>query len=82
MTTDTSFVENPPTSGKPASKFSAPPSATKSRQTMGSGRGGATRGRAGSGIARSGSTRGGAAGTGRAGSGVARGAGRGRGVTR
>lgn len=84
LTTDTSFVENPPTSGKPASKYSAPPSATSSRQTMAPGRGSSTaRGRAGSGIGRGGSTRGGTTGSSRAGSGVGRGGvPRGRGTTR
>ena len=83
LTTDTSFVENPPTSGKPASKYSAPPSAKSSRQSMAPGRGTTARGRASSGIGRGGSTRGGAAtGSIRAGSGVGRGVARGRGVIR
>ncbi|KAI7300125.1 hypothetical protein KC315_g17323, partial [Hortaea werneckii] len=47
LTTDTSFVENPPTSSKPASKYSAPPSgaggASERRSTVA----GRARGRAG-----------------------------------
>lgn len=79
LTNDTSFVENPPTSSKPSSKFSSvPPSTASTRQVMGAGRGSAGRGRAGaSGIARGNSLRG-SRGTGRAGSGIARGTGRGR----
>jgi DASH complex subunit DAM1 len=84
LTNDTSFVENPPTSGKPASKY-ATPKAARDRQTMGPGRGGAARGRGAgtSGIARSTSTRGGAAaGASRGASGIGRGVPRGRGVVR
>ncbi|KAI7192782.1 hypothetical protein KC352_g21318 [Hortaea werneckii] len=60
LTTDTSFVENPPTSSKPASKYSAPPSgaggASERRSTVA----GRARGRAG-GTAATRGTRGGAA---------------------
>ncbi|KAF2768997.1 hypothetical protein EJ03DRAFT_327771 [Teratosphaeria nubilosa] len=83
LTSDTSFVNDPPTSVK-ANKYSAPPSAAGSRQStihsrgLGS-RGGTARGRAGAAAARG--ARGGI-GTGRAGSGVARGVGRGRGGVR
>lgn len=80
LTTDTSFVENPPTSSKPSSKYSAPPSVMGSRQSMAPGRGAAARGRAGSGIGRGGVARGGAAA--RAGGGLGRGATRGRGNIR
>lgn len=83
LTTDTSFVENPPTSSKPASKYSAPPasaSAASERKSVASGRG--TAGARGRGTA--GSTRGarGSAGAGRSGSGVGRGSARGRGTFR
>ncbi|EME40319.1 hypothetical protein DOTSEDRAFT_138039 [Dothistroma septosporum NZE10] len=91
LTTDTSFIENPPdTAKKPASsKFSSVPSSTaasRHREAMAQAqaRGAAARGRAtGSGIARGTSSRG-ARGGGipRAGSGSARGAGRGRGIVR
>jgi DASH complex subunit DAM1 len=85
MTNDTSFVENPPTSGKPPSKY-ATPKAARERQTMAPVRVGAAargRGTAASGIARSTSTRGGAAaGTSRGASGIGRGVPRGRGVVR
>ncbi|KAH9845197.1 DASH complex subunit DAM1 [Teratosphaeria destructans] len=83
LTSDTSFVNDPPMSVK-ANKYSAPPSAAGSRQStipprgLGT-RGGTTRGRAGAAAARG--TRGGI-GNGRAGSGVARGSGRGRGGVR
>ncbi|KAF2717856.1 hypothetical protein K431DRAFT_288200 [Polychaeton citri CBS 116435] len=74
LTNDTSFVENPPTSSKPPSKFSNPPPSAKPRPGVPSARGSATGrgGRAGastgtrgtgsrgrgSGIARGSSTRG------------------------
>ncbi|KAF2170700.1 hypothetical protein M409DRAFT_19514 [Zasmidium cellare ATCC 36951] len=82
MTTDTSFVMNPPTSSKPSSKYSSvPPSTTNSRGGAASARGPAARGRAGgSGIARGTSTRGARGAAAGRGSGIARGVGRGRGV--
>ncbi|KAM0715895.1 hypothetical protein Q7P37_008409 [Cladosporium fusiforme] len=82
LTTDTSFVEHPPTTAKPPSRYSSVPSARA--PARGSTRGGAassssTRGaRGGSGIAR-----GGASGTARSARGsVARGPARGRGSVR
>jgi hypothetical protein len=82
LTTDTSFVEHPPTTSKPPSRYSSVPSART--PARGSTRGGApaqsaSRGARGSGIARGGMT-----GTGTARGtrgGVARGVGRGRGTT-
>nr|POE48789.1 dash complex subunit dam1 [Quercus suber] len=71
LTTDTSFVENPPTSTKTA-KFSAPPSASGMRQSMLPARSG-MRGVRGSGLGRGSSSRGSTAGTGRVASGVGRG---------
>ena len=85
LTNDTSFVENPPTSGRGASKF-ATPRAVRERQTIGPARGGVGRGRGvgASGIGRGvPSTRGGAAaGASRGASGIGRGLPRGRGVVR
>ncbi|KAK5107222.1 hypothetical protein LTR62_001630 [Meristemomyces frigidus] len=80
LTTDTSFVENPPMSSKPSSKFSAPPSAGSSRHSMAPGRGQSTRGRVGTAGGRG--TRGGIGGPGRGASGVGRGVARGRGSIR
>jgi hypothetical protein len=82
LTTDTSFVEHPPTTSKPPSRYSSVPSART--PARGSTRGGApapsaSRGARGSGIARGGMT-----GTGSvrgARGGVARSVGRGRGTT-
>ncbi|KIW00377.1 uncharacterized protein PV09_08087 [Verruconis gallopava] len=62
LTTDTSFVENPPTSSKASSKFSTPAPAT--RGARGSTRGGTTAGTRGRGLPRA--------------SGIARGISRGR----
>ena len=85
LTNDTSFVENPPTSGRGASKF-ATPRAVRERQTIGPARGGVGRGRGvgASGIGRGvPSARGGAAaGASRGASGIGRGVPRGRGVVR
>ncbi|KAK4556510.1 DASH complex subunit dam1 [Recurvomyces mirabilis] len=80
LTTDTSFVDNPPMSSKPSSKYSAPPSAASSRQSMMPGRGTSTRGRAGVTAGRG--ARGSTSGVGRGVSGVARGTARGRGSVR
>ncbi|KAK3115435.1 DASH complex subunit dam1 [Teratosphaeriaceae sp. CCFEE 6253] len=77
LTTDTSFVDNPPTSSKPASRYSAPTSAATSRQSMAPGRGGAARGRGATPAGRGASR--GVGGPGRAGSGIGRGVARGRG---
>jgi DASH complex subunit DAM1 len=78
LTTDTSFVENPPSS-KMASKFQTPQTPAPASKTsgIGRGRGGIPRAGRGGGIP----TRGGAARGTRGGSGIARGAsGRGRGA--
>ncbi|RMX92447.1 hypothetical protein D0867_14582 [Hortaea werneckii] len=77
LTTDTSFVENPPTSSKPASKYSAPPSgaggASERRSTVA----GRARGRAGGAPATRGARGGAAAGRGTATAGRATRGGRG-----
>ncbi|KAK5126466.1 hypothetical protein LTR85_010702 [Meristemomyces frigidus] len=81
LTTDTSFVENPPTSSKPPSKYSAPPSSAGTRQSMAPGRGTIARGRAGGAAGRG--ARGGTTGASRGGSGIGRGGvARGRGSVR
>ncbi|KAF2252558.1 hypothetical protein BU26DRAFT_480279 [Trematosphaeria pertusa] len=77
LTTDTSFVENPPSS-KATSKFQTPVTPAPASKTSGAarGRGGISRVGRGGGIP----TRGGATRGTRGGSGIARGAGRGRGA--
>jgi DASH complex subunit DAM1 len=80
LTTDTSFVEHPPTTSKPPSRYSSVPSART--PARGSARGGASASTAGRGARGSGIARGGMIGTSRgARGGVARGVGRGRGTT-
>ena len=79
LTTDTSFVEHPPTTSKPPSRYSSVPSART--PARGSTRGGAPASTAGRGTRGSGIARGGMTGTTRgARGGATRGVGRGRGT--